>query len=910
MPLARLQINTLSGGVGRQAPTKRLTSEAENLDNCLVTLEKSVEKRPPLSMVASGASQCYLNVSNLTPLTTFAGSGGATNFAIDNLYFHWLDIDGFNRYCIIINRAGYTFDPEVENSFNFSATDLNLSNFITVYRIEPTEWVQEVVDNTGGDTGTGGFNRAVFEYLTLGNRSILRDYPVCAVTQPQAPATITETFGSTDYSIGMILWNKLMPLGFAPDRSQEETSYSHAAWGGSFASNRMIHSGDVVNYKRTQAPNTTSPILEDTITDLSGYWTNVRDDINFVIDSITLEEEEIGQSLESFSIVPQYPATEVYNDVRDFNGYRAWRMLEAYYDNPRLLGDSTTINWGKDDYYLSSPLPAEDRDGDTSYLGLGKVYATRSPYLNFPTGFYRATRYGTHPYFERVRAEGPNSVLDYRRFPLVIYKDIATDGKWRVKPMPITPRRSGNSVSNPGPTSVTRKEKIQSISIWKNRLWVATDNTLLASRTNDYFNFWINDISNIVETDPIDIQASVGAYTKLSYTLPFQNVLFVLSSGSMQFECRGGSNDVGMSPFNVELRPTSFVSTSRLVEPQRITNSLFFANAGKVYIYLTSDVFGGELSSSQEVSAHCRGYLPENISVITANSATSTLFMVNADATNEIYAFTYRASSEKVMQQAFYRWILSDEDDIKAMHAYEKDCYIVSKRNSNGLVAADKLVVYFTSLLSVPIATPMLDWLVKIPVVDMTYNSGPQTTTIKLPYYDPDASLAIKAPEWGVTAYTAYSLDSVDVDLTTGQTNVVVTGNLTAFPMYVGRSYEMVVELSQQVQRSLQEPTRVYDGVLNLKRMTTRHLNTGNYDIVIERNGRPASTTTFFPTDLNSIVDRTDELVVDIVGEYFTKILAYSEGCRMFIKSSYPTPCNISNIEIIGNWRTRNTSIE
>ena len=38
MPFTRLPINTLSGGVGRQAPSKRLTSEAENIDNCLVTL--------------------------------------------------------------------------------------------------------------------------------------------------------------------------------------------------------------------------------------------------------------------------------------------------------------------------------------------------------------------------------------------------------------------------------------------------------------------------------------------------------------------------------------------------------------------------------------------------------------------------------------------------------------------------------------------------------------------------------------------------------------------------------------------------------------------------------------------------------------------------------------------------------
>ena len=41
----RIPVNTLSGGVGRQAPSKRLPTEAEVLDNVFVTMEKSIEKR-------------------------------------------------------------------------------------------------------------------------------------------------------------------------------------------------------------------------------------------------------------------------------------------------------------------------------------------------------------------------------------------------------------------------------------------------------------------------------------------------------------------------------------------------------------------------------------------------------------------------------------------------------------------------------------------------------------------------------------------------------------------------------------------------------------------------------------------------------------------------------------------------
>ena len=47
----RMSIPTLSGGVGRQAPTKRAVNEAQDIDNALVTLERSVEKRSPLQFI-------------------------------------------------------------------------------------------------------------------------------------------------------------------------------------------------------------------------------------------------------------------------------------------------------------------------------------------------------------------------------------------------------------------------------------------------------------------------------------------------------------------------------------------------------------------------------------------------------------------------------------------------------------------------------------------------------------------------------------------------------------------------------------------------------------------------------------------------------------------------------------------
>lgn len=884
MPSTRLVINSLSGGVGRQAPTKRLVSEAENLDNCLVTLERSVEKRPPLTRVSADGGSSYLQLSNVN---------APAGFNQDNLYFHFIDVDGFNRFCVIINRAGQPVDPYTTAGYfdNLSAND-----FISVYRIEPTEWIRETVDSNPAN-----FNRGLYEYLVYGAKDAPANYLIANTQKTEQPTSSKNTFGSIDFEVGLILWNKLVETGYLPDNSGTDLVVA-----GSWVTNtnEFIHSGDAINYKIAVGPQNSQPQLEDVIEDAL-YWTNVRDNINFVINSSTQEEEETGQSLNDFSVIPQYPASEVKADVSDPNGWKAQRMIKDLYDFPTKIATPLSPVWNNGDYaHVTSGIDPVERDtGSDLYRGFGKVYFARNPYLTFPAGFYRATRYSKNPYFQRIRSENKDSVIDHRRMPVVIYKDFADSGKWKIKHLPLEPRRSGTELSNPGLQGIGKKEKIQSMAVWKNRLWIAMDNSLAASVSGNFFDFWINDVFDVSETDPIDVQASVGSYNKLSHIIPFQQILVVLSSGSVQFEVRGGSADVGISPFNVEFRPTSFFSTSKLVMPQKMANNVFFMDSRKLYMYLSGSGFSDEFSTSMEMTNHCKNYLPLNFGAVTVSSANNTIVMVDEDQKNLLYFYTFRTNGDKIAQSAFYRWILDPLDSILGCKCYEKDMYLVSRRTAAD--SSKTLNVYFVSMETVPVTTPMIDWLTEITGV---YNLG--ETEFTLPHYDPSVDYIIKGPNWGSAAYDAISLGSGNISVNMqGQTVITVPGDLSAHFVYAGRSYEMMIQLSQQVQRS-QDQAQVYEGVLNLKKITTKHFNSGSYDIGIQRRGRPETKVTFYPVFVDSILSRLDQLKIDTSGEHLSKVLSYSEHVEIFIRSAYPTVCNISNIEILGNFRSRNTSIE
>tara|TARA_R110002012_G_scaffold12690_1_gene56088 strand:+ start:4295 stop:8512 length:4218 start_codon:yes stop_codon:yes gene_type:complete len=104
----KIAIPTLAGGVGRQASNKRLPTEAQDLDNVIVTTERSVEKRPALEWIA-GADIIYGDNTTYAPgsllFNTLADGSRYVPSANDDIFFKWISIDQDNRFLIAINYS-------------------------------------------------------------------------------------------------------------------------------------------------------------------------------------------------------------------------------------------------------------------------------------------------------------------------------------------------------------------------------------------------------------------------------------------------------------------------------------------------------------------------------------------------------------------------------------------------------------------------------------------------------------------------------------------------------------------------------------------------------------------------------------------------------------------------------------
>ena len=97
MATVRVPIMNLFSGVARQPSSKRLTSELQNIENAILTLERSAEKRPPMEFIHGGDAGGFLSNSLFI--------GDAASADPDDIAYFFFDKTLTERYIIIVNRG-------------------------------------------------------------------------------------------------------------------------------------------------------------------------------------------------------------------------------------------------------------------------------------------------------------------------------------------------------------------------------------------------------------------------------------------------------------------------------------------------------------------------------------------------------------------------------------------------------------------------------------------------------------------------------------------------------------------------------------------------------------------------------------------------------------------------------------
>lgn len=217
--------------------------------------------------------------------------------------------------------------------------------------------------------------------------------------------------------------------------------------------------------------------------------------------------------------------------------------------------------------------------------------------------------------------------------------------------LPIVGNIENNGDPSFAPDADGYTSSIQDMFFYKNRLGVASQDSVVLSETANYTNFYVTSAIDMVATDMIDITVATNQASKIYYAKPFNNSLYIFTKYA-QYEL---INEGAFGPATVSLSNASNYPMATSVEPVVVNDSLYFVsttdNRQQLREYIKTDklsVKGVDLNISTPT------WMTEPIVSLVANGVLG--YVLCCTNTNLIYLYNYKEDGEKRIQSAWNKW--------------------------------------------------------------------------------------------------------------------------------------------------------------------------------------------------------------------------------------------------------------
>ena len=968
--------------VSRLAPVKRQSYEVEDLDNVLISLERNVEKRAGFTVIPQDTigAATYAGGWDFSSNNTKPELFQLSSLTPADLWYYWYNINEDTRFLIVVDFSASTKDSQLFYMYQLLTTG-QWKNVSSSTQWDPTD--STIANSTPANPNNSTVVQAYATANSISYAAALalgtlkrdsRNY----ITYNPSSKTPRESLKAVTLGANVVILNTNVYAGFSSDVAgfqfdlggvvtatvdtigRKLTYYSAAKVSKVYdvGTDNIANTADDVFLG--YVPDTVSgkyvaiedytyyksglPYLGQRVNDASVIKLPPQsDDWVSTNTNVTAAETKAGDMLallyDSESPFSSIVAGrgKIYNTLYSFLNLTAgyYRVIsfadsEIYGYSATPITVNTTLVIGQAYKVLSLGTTTT---GNWNALGVSGTAVVGSTFVSLlATG----TGDGTvglavvgagNPYLQKIRTPDEHSYIDPRRMPQrLVVTIVGTTPVCSVEPMKWKPRESGTKDTNPGPSifkTVTGKAlkhaRIKSLAVFKDRLWFSADDIIFSSQQGEYESLFIDDPTNIVDTDPIDIRASSNTYAEISSISPFEDYLFVDTNANIQFQLTAGSDLTVLSPTNVMISPVTYYSTSPILDPQTMGSQLYFFDAGRLYLYLGKDKLG--LAKAVDVSASINGYLPRNYKVVCTAPTQDSIVCVDADAPNNIYLFTVRFSGDRVVQSSFYRFVLDTDVEIQTIQTYETNLYVVIKNLATNVFYLQKTDMDIVET-TVPRLDDMFIFQTKVGGTNpnTVYDATAHITTFKVPTslpYVKGSSLLVFGPNVGTT--TTWDVDEVfglviscDVDTVGNYKALTVQGNYAEDnkTVYIGNIFEMNITLSSLFLRDVNG--QVVEGTLNIKTGVIRHNNSGPYTISVSSRSRTPLESTFFPnySDLGLDEDSLPLFTTEGQGEFTFKVFGYSEITVIEITDSSVTPVNIVGLDFKGKFKQKSNIID
>ena len=263
--------------------------------------------------------------------------------------------------------------------------------------------------------------------------------------------------------------------------------------------------------------------------------------------------------------------------------------------------------------------------------------------------------------------------FEWGTMPHVLIRE--ANGTFTFKQQPWEGRQVGDLDSAPFP-SFTGK-KISDIFFHRNRLGFISDENVVMSRAGDFFNFFRETITTVLDSDPVDVAVSHTKVSLLRHAIPFNETL-MLFSDQTQFQLTQG--DI-LTPKTININQTTEFESSLLAKPVGAGKNVYFCvNKGK-YTGVREYYVDGETKTNDaaDITAHVPKYIPGNVVKLAASSNEDMLVALSRDERDALYIYKYFWSGSEKLQSSWGKWKFFPGTTILNVDFIESDVYLVTQ---------------------------------------------------------------------------------------------------------------------------------------------------------------------------------------------------------------------------------------
>ena len=266
---------------------------------------------------------------------------------------------------------------------------------------------------------------------------------------------------------------------------------------------------------------------------------------------------------------------------------------------------------------------------------------------NAYTGFY--VKYNNGIYAEIVKP-GLQNTINPATMPHQLVRN--ADGTFTFSEITYVARKAGDYNTAPVPSFIDNY--ISDVFFFKNRLGFISNENVIMSETGEYFNFFPTTITDVLDSEPIDVAVDSNQVVNLRYALPFNSNLLLFSDKS-QFTLQG--SDV-LSPKTVSANQSTAFEFNQLASPVNLGPNVYFSvNVGNYSAVREYFMDPNSISNdAADITAHVPTYLPKNISKLVGNSGMDLLFAITPEAPDTIFVYKFFWNGDKKEQSAWSKW--------------------------------------------------------------------------------------------------------------------------------------------------------------------------------------------------------------------------------------------------------------